>query len=194
MWRRTLLMVLATVVVLGIVGQVLAQPRPGGQNPGGQNPGDRPGSRSPEEMRARMEEYRTRMADRQREQVGATEDEWKILQPRMEKVQQLQRQISGYGGSGGFSSRFGRGPGGDSTRQPEGAPERERSDVEIKTEALRTVLADEDAPASAIKAALEALRVARKRAEEELSAARRDLRDVCSPLQEAQFVLMRILD
>ena len=44
------------------------------------------------------------------------------------------------------------------------------------------------------KAALDALRAARKRVEDELVIARRDLRDVCTARQEGQFVLQGILD
>lgn len=197
MWQRTLMMSLAAVVLVGVLGlgQALAQPRPGDGPPGDRPEGDRRGSHSPEEMRARMEEFRARMAERQREQLGATEEDMKILQPRIEKIQQLQRQARG--GGGGFTGfgGGGRGPGGgDSSRQPEGTPERERSEVELKTEALRSLLADENANASSIKAALDALRAARKRVEDELVIARRDLRDVCTARQEGQFVLQGILD
>ena len=192
MWKRTIIMGLAAAVVVTVLGTglVFAQAQEGGR-------GDRRGPpRDPEEMRQRFEEFRQRMSDRMREQLGATEEEWKVLQPRMEKVQQLQRQSRG--GFGGMmrGGTFGRGRGGrgGEDRRPEGTPEREQSDVEKKTEALRSLLDDENSSASSIKAALEALRQARVKSQQELTTARKELREVCSMKQEARFVLMGILD
>jgi len=137
-----------------------------------------------------MEEFRRRMSDRMREQLGATEEEWKVLQPRIEKVQQLQRQ-----GRGGFGGRGGRGRGGrpGEARRPEGAPEREQPEVEKKTEALRSLLDDKASGAGAIKAALDALRRAREQAQKDLAVARKELQGVCTMRQEARFVLMGLL-
>ena len=117
-----------------------------------------------------------------REQLGATADEWtKVLKPRLDKVQQLQRQMRG-----GFRGR----------RRPraEGAAEAELSDVEKKTEALRKLLDDKASGAAAIKTALGALRKAREKTQKELEAARKKLQGVVTMRQEAQLVLMGVLD
>jgi hypothetical protein len=193
MWKRMTVMGLAAAVMVTILGAGLIFAQEGERDRG-----DRRGPpRDPEEMRRRFEEFRQRMSDRLREQLGATEDEWKILQPRIEKVTQLQRQ--GRGGFGMMRGMFGRGRGpggrgGDDRERREGEQERERSDVEQKTEALRSLLEDENSSASSIKAALEALRQARAKSQEELATARKELRQVCSMKQEAQLVLMGILD
>ncbi len=55
-------------------------------------------------------------------------------------------------------------------------------------------MAAETPNAAPIRAALDALRGARKGGEDELVIARRDLRDVCTARQEGQFVLQGILD
>jgi len=187
MWRRTVMLSLTGVLVLGILGlgQALAQ----------EPPDRRRAPRSPEEMRRRIEQFRQQMSDRMREQLGATVDEWKILQPRIEKVQQLQRQSRG--GLRGLFGMFGRDRGrrgGPPDRRREGETERERSDIEKKTEALRSLLEDESASADSIKAALGALRKARANAQKELAAARKELREIVTSKQEAQLVLIGILD
>ena len=139
-------------------------------------------------MRRRFEDFRKRMSDRMREQLGASEEEWKVLQPRIEKVQTLQRQ-----GRGGFGGRGrGRRPGGD--RRAEGDAQRDRPDVEKKSEALRNLLEDKASQAGAIKAALGALRKARVKAAQELATARKALREVVTVRQEAQLVLMGTLE
>ena len=198
MLRRRWVLVLALAAVIGgcWLAEALSQPRrPGEDRPGGEaRPGSDRGRGDRGDMRARMEEFRRRMSDRMREQLGASEEEWKVLQPRIEKVQQLQRQ--GRGGFGGFGGRS-RGRGGrpgEATRRPEGAPEREQSEVEMKTEALRSLLDDEASGAPAIKAALDALRNARLKAQRDLDAARKELREVVTMRQEARLVLNGILE
>ena len=129
-----------------------------------------------------------------REGLGASEAEWKVLQPRIEKVQSLQRQSrGGFRGRGGMSSRRGRG-GDDRRTRPEGAPQRVQSEIEKKTQALRSLLEDKASGAQAIKAALGALRTAREKNAKELALARKQLQEVCSMRQEAQFVMMNILE
>ena len=195
MSRHTVVMYLAAVLIGAVcVGQAIAAegrpPPPPGQERG------RGGPRSPEEWRQRMEEFRTRIEDQLRERLGATEEEWKVLQPRMDKVQQLMRQSrAGLRGMFGMTGRGGRGRRGGDDRQPaEGTPERESSDVEQKTEALQSLLDDETSSAPSIKAALAALRKARQKAQDELAVARKELREVVTARQEAQLVLMGMLD
>ena len=195
MSRHTVVMYLAAVLIGAVcVGQAIAAegrpPPPPGQERG------RGGPRSPEEWRQRMEEFRTRIEDQLRERLGATEEEWKVLQPRMDKVQQLMRQSrAGLRGMFGMTGRGGRGRRGGDDRQPaEGTTERESSDVEQKTEALQSLLDDETSSAPSIKAALAALRKARQKAQDELAVARKELREVVTARQEAQLVLMTLLD
>ena len=195
--RRMVLMVAMAAVIGGLwLTQALSQARrPGGDRPGGEaRPGGDRGRGDRGDPRARMEEFRRRMSDQMREQLGATEDEWKVLQPRIEKVQQLQRESrGGFRGSFGGRTRGGR-PGETPRPAPEGAPVREQSDVEKKTEALRSLLDDAASGPPAIKAALDALRNARLKAQQDLAAARKELRQVVTMRQEARLVLLTILD
>lgn len=193
--RRVVLVLVAATVVVGFwLTQALSQQTP----PDRQRPGAQARQRG--DRSQRMEEFRRRAQERMREQLGATEQEWKVLQPRLEKVQQLQRQTrGGFGAFGGARGQARRGrragaaqpPG---AQRPEGAPEREQSDVEKKTEALRNLLDDEASAAGAIKAALGALRQAREKAQKDLAAARQELRQVVTVRQEARLVLMGTLD
>ncbi len=198
--RRWLILVVAAVVGLCWMAEAVAQPAGGGgdrrggdaRRGGDRRGGDRRGG-DRGDWQARMEEFRKRMQDRMREQFGATEDEWKVLYPRIEKVQQLMRQSrGGFGGRGGRGGRGDRRPGGD--RRPEGAPERQQSEVEKKTEALRNLLDDKASGAQAIKAALDALRAARQKTAQELAVARKELRQVVTMRQEARLVLTGVLD
>src|SRR2546428_8804650 len=55
------------------------------------------------------EQFRQRMMERYREQLEVKSDEeWKVLETRIEKVMDARREIGALGGPGGF----GRGPGG----------------------------------------------------------------------------------
>jgi len=47
-------------------------------------------------------QMRQMMEQRTREQLGATEEEWKVLGPRVMKVSELSRQTSGFGRGGMF--------------------------------------------------------------------------------------------
>lgn len=188
MLRRRVMLVLVAAGVVGACWLAEALSQQAGQ----QRPGDQARQRG--DRRQRMEQFRLRRQEQMREQLGATEEEWKVLQPRIEKVQQLQRDSrSGFGAFGGRAAgRRARRPG--EAQQPEAAPERQQSEVEKKTEALRNLLDDKASGAPAIKAALDALRKARQNAQLELAAARKELRSIVSVRQEAQLVLMGTLE
>jgi len=151
-------------------------------------PGGGRGQFDPERMRQMMEQ-------RMREQLGATEQEWKVLGPRVMKVQELSRQVGAGGrggmmfGRGGFGGRGG-GPGGN---RP-GGPARELTAVEKAQDQLRTVLQNESATPDQIKAALTTLRKQRETAKQQLAAAQQDLRKIITVRQEAILVMMGSLD
>ena len=150
------------------------------------------GQFDPERMRQMMDQ-------RMREQLGATEAEWKVLGPRVMKVTELSRQTRGGGrggmmpgGIGGRGAMGGRGgaPGGN---RP-GAPARQQTAVEKAQEQLRTVLENESATPDQIKTQLTALRKVRETAKQQLAAAQQDLRKIITVRQEAILVMMGTLD
>jgi hypothetical protein len=143
------------------------------------------------------------MQDRLKEQLGASDEEFKALEPKIEKVQTLQRQnMAGrFGGMFGGRNRGG-GPGGNpqggpATNNP-GAPgadpNAQTNPVADAANALRTALDNKDTSAADIKAKLEALRAAKAKNHEELVAAQKELKELLSQRQEAVLVQMGILE
>ena len=178
MMRQKVLLVLVAAAVAGMfwIGQAISQQGDDATERGGRR------QRDPEEMRKRMEEGRKRAAERMRESLGATEEEWKVLQPRIEKVQTLLWQSRA--GTRGMMWR---------SERRERAP-REQTEVEKAAGALRKILENKESKPADIKAALGPLRQAREKVEQELAKARKDLREVVTVRQEAQLVLMGLLE
>jgi hypothetical protein len=140
---------------------------------------------------------RQMMAQRMKEQLGASDAEWQVIAPRLTKVMELNRQVSG--GPMGMARLFmGRGRPGDRGRGPGARPDRpegqELSPVQKAMEALDTTLENESAGAEEIKAKLTALRAARENAKQDLAKAQQELRQLLTLRQEAQLVVMGLLN
>ena len=116
-----------------------------------------------------------RFAERIKENFGTTEEEWKAIKPLVTKV--IDARMKASANFGGFRTRRG----GD---QPSSNP---------AADALSKAI-EEKASADEIKAKLTAYRDQQKKNEEELKTAREALRKVLSVSQEAQLVLMGLLD
>ena len=126
---------------------------------------------------AQMQE---RMLQMQKEQLKVSEEEWTVLKPLLQAVTQKQweQRMARFRGMG----RRGRG----------GGEGEDNSPAEVK--ALRTALENADTPAADIQAKLKALRDANKAKEAELEKVREQLRQVLTVRQEAQLVLMGVLN
>lgn len=178
------LVVLVTVFsMLMCASGVFAQeekraPMPGPSQGPGQGPG-KEGSGRPDPGETRQE-----MLDIVRQSVDCTDEEWKTIQPSFEKVQNISMQIR----PGGFRMG-GVGPGiaGAATGGP-------TTDVQRKTLELKNLIENKDTTPEAIKKGLDDLRLARKSAREELDKAQEECRKGLTPKQEAQFVVMGLLD
>lgn len=131
---------------------------------------------------------RQRWMERIKEDLGATDDEWKVLQPKIEKVMTAQRDTRG-GFFGGFSSRGRGGP--DRDRGPSDQPQ---SKVSQTQQDLRTVLENKSASSDEITKKLAAYREARDKARADLAAAQKDLKEVVTPRQEASLVMSGMLE
>ena len=187
--KRTLMALVATVIVGMIVaGQVISQDsQPARRDERGR---DARGRRDSDQMRQRMERFRQRAAERIKQRLTVSDEQWKVLSPRIEKVQGLLRDSQG-------RQMRGRGRGRSGRRDAEArgrTADREQTDVQKKSDALRTLLENEQAKPAEIKPALSALRKARDESRQELGAARKELREVATLRQEAQLVLMGLLD
>jgi len=182
----------------GRPGAAAGQARRGGQ------PGDQPGGRPQFDP----ERIRTMMMERLKETLGATDDEWKVIEPLARNVMEKQTaaRVGGFGGFGSFLAGRRGGPPGPGGERPSaeapperpGAPpggERPRFGTpDPESEALRAALEAKDTSAKDIEAKLKALREARQKREEELKKAREELCKVLTIRQEAQLVLTGLLD
>jgi hypothetical protein len=192
----------ALIVGLLLVSQSLSQPGQRGQAAGGAGPQGPQGPQfqgpqfDPAQMRQMMEQ-------RMKEQLGTNDQEWKVLGPRVMKVQELGRPAGGggrggmmmFGGPGGRRGQQGAQPGGPGGPGGQaGAPQRELTAVEQAAEQLSTLLDNTAAAPEDIKKQLTALRAAREKAKQELAAAQQELRKIVTVRQEAQLVLMGMLD
>ena len=190
MARKTILGAVAVCIVgLLLVSQSLSQPAQPRRGAGGQgSQRQRPGGRQfdPERLRQMMEQ-------RMREQLGATEQEWKVLGPCVMKVSELRRELSGFGRGGMF---FGgrRGPQGDRPGGRPGAPEREQTELEKASEQLRTLLEDASATPPDIKKQLTLVRAIREKTRQKLAAEQQKLLKMVTVRQEGQLLLMGMLD
>ena len=180
-------LVVACLVGVVLTGLSLSQQAPGqaprqGSGQRGQRRFDPNMPRDPEQMQRMMTE---RQMARIKESLQPTDAEWKTLEPKVTKVLTLSRQTGAMGmgfGVGTFRRSGGQGP------------ETPQTPVAKATEELRTTLENKEAKAEEIKAKLTALRDIRNKAKQELLAAQKDLAKGLNPRQEAQLVMMGILD
>lgn len=188
--------VVACVLGLMVAGLSIAQQGggQGGGRRGGQGGG--PGGFDPAQMRQRM-------AERMKEMLGADDQAWKVLEPRLMKVMELNRQANA-GGRGMMFGMFGRGgpggrgPGGDqggpqADRRGRG-PQGEQTALEKAMAQLRTTLENQSATPEEIKTQLTAVRSAREKARQELAVAQQDLKKILTVRQEATLVEMGMLE
>jgi len=145
-----------------------------------------PGSFDPAQIQKRI-------MDGYREQLGiSNDDEWKIFEPRIQKVLDARREVGFGGGMGGMARLFGRGgqrggagqrPGGFGAFMPTPGPEEE---------ALQKAI-DSKAPNAELKAALAKFVESRNQKQAKLEKAQADLRQVLSVRQEAIATLLGLL-
>lgn len=173
-------LILAAIGALTLIGPANSQdsrPSRGQGGQGGQGGGHQI---SPDEIRQRM-------SDRMKEYLGATDEEWKVLEPRVEKVMKLSMESRGMG----MGMRMG---GWNRDRAPEAANEEKQSDVQQAGADLRKVLENKDAKPEEISKAVTALREARSKVKAELVKAQKELQEVVTVRQEAQLVVFNLLD
>jgi hypothetical protein len=156
-----------------------------------------------------MEGFRQRMNDRIKAELKASDDEWAVIQPLLEKVQTAQmatmagrfgfgggrRGNRGPGGPGGTPSSDGTSPGASASPSGgNGGENRPPRPTSPEADALKAALASDATSNDEIKTKLQALRDARKKAQDNLEQAREDLKKVLTLRQEATLVQMGLLD
>lgn len=176
-----LLLLVAGLVSVVFIGQAFSQQgRRGGR-------GGRGEAQTAEQRAERIEQWRARMAERLRESLGVTEAEWETLQPMIEEVQTLARQLQ----AAAFGRPRGRPRGGDDESASDSQPQ---TDIEAAAQALRELVGSETATIEELEAAMEAFRAAKAEVQAQLDAAREALRNELTVRQEGQFMLQGLLD
>ena len=134
-------------------------------------------------------QFRERMMNNIKERLGASDDEWKVISPKVEKVMTAQRD-SRAGGGGGFG-----GPGGGGRRGGGGGADQQPTTEVGKASAdLRTALENKDTPADDIAKKLAAFREARDKGRAQLQASQKELKEILTQRQEAVMVNMGMLE
>jgi hypothetical protein len=136
-------------------------------------------------------QFQQRMMDRMKETLGASDEDWKALGPKVQKVMTLAQEARGGMGMAmmGRGGRGGRG-GGDAAATPAPEPTTETGKT---SQALSKLLDNKDSKPEDIKTALQAFRDAKVKAEVALEAAQKDLKAVLTVRQEALLVLRGML-
>ena len=178
---------IATVALTMAGASTLTLAQDGG-NPGGDRGGDRqPGGDRGQRGNFDPAEWQKRMMERFKEQLKAPDDEWAVIQPKLEKVMTAQREARAGGMFGGRGGRGG--PGG-----PGGDQQQDTSALGVASRELRTALENENTSGEELDKKLAAFREARAKAQANLEAARKDLKEILSPRQEASLVMIGILE
>jgi predicted negative regulator of RcsB-dependent stress response len=165
MGNRKVLVGLIVVAMLALVGLAVAQETRGGRGGGGGAPGDQ-ASRAARQM-ARIQAT-----------LGASEAEWKVLEPKIQLVITRSREAQ--------ISRGMYGRAGAAAETPETPLAKAAAD-------LQKALDNPQATSEQITERLAAVRAAQKTADAALAAARESLRSSANTRQEAHLVLLGIL-
>jgi len=187
-----------------------AQPQPG--QPG--QPGANPAGGDPQQ---RMQDFIKSRDDRLKTLLGATDDEFAVLKPRIDNLQMLQtrqvmqgfRMMMGGGQNNGWRGRSSN-PAGDNANDPNKPANGQDPNAAkpanpfaamfadtpalLKAQELQTALEAKDTPTETLKGKLAELRAARKQAKEEITRAQEELRGLCTVRQEATLVMMGVLE
>jgi len=195
--RKTILGAVAVLIVgLLLAGQSVSQPRQRGQRGGAQ------GAQGPQRQGLQGRQFdpqqmRQMMEQRIRQQLGATEQEWKVLGPCVMEVSELSRQLSAGGRGGMMFGGVGGRPGGPQGGRPggmRGAPDAQQTELEKAIEQLRTMLENTSTPSGEIKKQLTVVRAAKEKHRQKLVAAQEKLRKLITMRQEGLLYLMGMLD
>ena len=138
---------------------------------------------------------RERMMARYKEQLGSNDEEWKVLQPKLEKVLTAQRDArntAGFGGRGGTGGT--RGNRGGTNNNAQAQADQNQSAVTRAAAELRTTVEDKGATAEQLAAKVTALREAKEKAKADIATAQKELRELLTARQEAVLVSSGILD
>jgi hypothetical protein len=145
-----------------------------------------------------------RVVDQQMEQIhqrlAVTDDEWTVLQPKLEALIRARTEAEGGGLTGTVNMFVGRSNPTISSaigeiigRLNANAGIRETNPISLAQSDLNAALADPESPASLVTRKVRDVRDARQAAQKKLDTAQEALRDLLSLRQEAELVMMGYL-
>ena len=182
--RNTLGMMIVGVLLCGAAA--LAQPGPGGQGFGNR------GGQDPQQIQRQMQQQ---ASDTMKQELGASDEEWAVLWPKIQKVTDAQN-ASGSGAASAISSlsrMFGRQMGGRAGNINAMLGIKD-SEMQIRMQDLQKALDNPQSSEVMIKQLLDAARQARDRARAQLAAARKELTELLTARQEAVLFQWGILE
>lgn len=185
------------IAILGLIPQASAQWLAGGPGattaPGGAmiNMNDPNTMKAmQDQLKAMQEQRRAGQAKQLQDSLGASDEEWKALAPKIEAVQEHAREVNS-----GQSMLMGVGFGMRAMgRVMDGDPNRVKSEVEKTAEELKSLLDDTNARPDDIKKAMAAYRDARAKAKADLDKARQELKELLTVRQEAVLLARGMLE
>ena len=140
-------------------------------------------------------QFRERQMNRIKEQLGATDDEWKAIEPKVDKVMNAQREArGGFGFGGGGGGGGGRGGGGGGGGGNAGTPPAPTTALGKASLELRTTLEDKNAAPETIAKKLAAVREAREKGRKDVADAQKELKEILTQRQEAVLVINGMLE
>lgn len=177
MLRNKMIILAIAVTAMVCAGSAMSQTSQPAKGPGGM--WNAPDPNSPE-YKAAVEKYRQQMSKMNQDMLGATDDEWKVLQPKFDKVAKLQQEqwMASAAQYVIYTSD----------------EEAKLSDIQKTAGDLAKLLKNKDVKPEDVKKALEAYRNAKAKAKEELDKARKELKELLTVAQEAKLVLRGMLE
>jgi hypothetical protein len=128
-------------------------------------------------------------------QLNATDDEWKVLKPRLEIVYLAKNDAGGsMSGIMGMMGGMGRGRGRSSGMRGQQGNSAEQSEATRLTNELQALLDDSSASPSTIYSKLMEVRAAQQRADNKVKAAQRELLQLLTARQEATLFMAGLLN
>lgn len=165
------------VATVAFIGQAMSQDR-------GYIPGP-VGSSDPEEVAKAQQAARVAEETKMKETLGATDDEWKVIQPKFAQLRAILTNTPGGAQSNAMGSPTAVAPGTDISAM---------LDIQKKLQALRNLLKNNDVKNEDLLNALKDLRDARAKVKEMTAKAQKELKEVLTVKQEAKLVLMGWLE
>ncbi len=132
--------------------------------------------------------------DQMKEDLAASDDEFPVIQAKIEKIQEMQRASMMANFRGGRQGRQGRNGGGQGGQGGQGGDNTPASPVVTAKDDLTTTLKNKDAKPEDVKAKLDAYRAAKTKAKDDLTKAQDDLKGTLTARQEAVMVEYGVLD